>query len=233
MRLAVIADVHADVRALRDALAQAERLGCKQVLCAGDAVGYGLYPEETVAILCGRHIPCVRGNHDRWAINPATAGSLTALLSNDALVYLGGLPSVWKRVIDGVRLAICHGTPKSDMDGINPGTLTSADVRSLLETTESDVLIAGHTHAAVVVKDVGGGMIINPGTLLREPAGGTGPVPVIYHSRRRTFVEDGNAPRGTFGVLELPDKGFTLHLAADGSEIPVPVVKTGVVDRWR
>ena len=34
MRLAVIADVHADIHALRDALAQAERLGCTAIVCS-------------------------------------------------------------------------------------------------------------------------------------------------------------------------------------------------------
>jgi putative phosphoesterase len=232
MRLAVIADVHADLHALRDALAQAERLGCRQAICAGDLVGYGGSPEETVALVCGRNLPCVRGNHDRWAINPAMGGELTSELSGDALVYLGRLPVVWKKVVEGVRLAMCHGNPTSDMDGIHPGTLISAEAQSLLAATQADVLVCGHTHAAAVVVDKGGGMIINPGALLREPAGHA-PSPVRFDKQRRTFVEDGRAPRGTFGVLELPDRRFTLHLAADGSELPVPVVKTGVVDRWR
>jgi predicted phosphodiesterase len=232
MRIAVIADVHADVRALRDALAQAERLHCKQALCVGDTVGYGQHPEETVALLSGRNIPCVRGNHDRWATNPAMAGAQAGLLSDDSLVFLGGLPRVWRKVIDGVRLAMCHGTPTSDMDGIHPGTVTSADVRGLLAATEADVLLVGHTHAPAAIVDVGGGMIVNPGALLREPAVGTDRAAVLYHQRKRAFVEDESASRGTFLVLDLPGKTFTLHLAHDGREIPMPTVRTGVVDRW-
>ena len=232
MRLAILADVHADVLALREALAQAERLGCKQVLCAGDVVGYGRFPEECVATIGGRRIPCVRGNHDRWAANPAP-GSSTGPLSSEALEYLGGLPCVWKEVVEGVRLAMCHGSPKSDMDVVHPGTLTSTEVCGLLEATEADVLICGHTHAAAVVLDVGGGMIVNPGALLREPARSNDPAAVRFDRQRWTFVEDRRAQRGTFGILDLPDKRFTLHLAADGSEVPVPVVKTGIVDRWR
>src|SRR5580658_692973 len=42
-RLAIVSDVHADVHALRDALAQIERLGCDAVVCAGDLVDYGLF----------------------------------------------------------------------------------------------------------------------------------------------------------------------------------------------
>jgi predicted phosphodiesterase len=231
MRLAVFADVHADVHALRDALAQAARLGCRQCLCAGDAVGYGRYPEETVALLGGRNIPCVRGNHDRWAANPDAPGATTGRLSNEALAYLGGLPGVWKQVVEGVRLAMCHGTPTSDMDGIQPGTLTSAEARHLLATTGADVLITGHTHAAAAVRDVGGGLLVNPGALLREPAGAD-PRPVRFDRRLRKFFEDTHTPRGTFGVLTLPDRTITLHSVTDGSELPMPVVRTGMVEYW-
>ena len=231
MRLAVLADVHADVHALRDALAQAERLGCRQAVCAGDVVGYGRFPEDAVALVFGRNLPSVRGNHDRWAANPSVGDSAAAPLSHDALTYLGGLPRVWSKVVEGVRLAMCHGTPTSDMAGIDPGRVTSADVRALLEATGADVLIAGHTHAAFVVQDIGGGLIVNPGALLRAPAAAA-PAPVRFHPRRRVFVEDAQAPRGTFGVLDLPSKKFTLHLAADGTELPIPLVRTGVVGRW-
>jgi predicted phosphodiesterase len=231
MRLAVFADVHADVRALRDALAHAERLGCKQSLCAGDLVGYGRHPEETVALVSGRRLPCVRGNHDRWAANPGAPGATAPRLSDDALVYLGGLPRVWKQVIEGVRLAMCHGTPTSDMEGIHPGTLTAAETRHLLDATLADVLISGHTHAAAAVQDTSGRLILNPGALLREPATAE-PRPVRFDRRRRTFVEDARGPRGTFLVLTLPDKTCTLHSVEDGHELPLPLVRTGIVEFW-
>lgn len=231
MRLALIADVHADVAALRDALAMAARLGCKQVLCAGDTVGFGSHPEETVALLCGRAIPCVRGNHDRWAANPAQSGALATHLSSDALLYLGGLPQTWNQAVEGVRLAMCHGLPTSDMEAVEPGKLTSADVRALLAATGADLLICGHAHAPFQVVDVAGGMIVNPGLLMREP-GRRAPPKVRLHPRRLEFVEDPAAP-STFAVLDLPSKRITLHDAHDGSELPLPTVRTGVVGQWR
>jgi predicted phosphodiesterase len=41
-RIAIISDVHADVRALTDALLRADRLGCDAIVCAGDLVDYGM-----------------------------------------------------------------------------------------------------------------------------------------------------------------------------------------------
>ena len=48
MKLAIISDLHADVHALRDALAQIERLGCDEIVCAGDVLDWGLFPERTI-----------------------------------------------------------------------------------------------------------------------------------------------------------------------------------------
>jgi putative phosphoesterase len=233
MRLAVIADVHADIHALRDALAQAERLGCTAIVCAGDLVGYGLFPMQVINLLREKKIPCVRGNHDRWAGDPNMAGSSSGLLSDDAMAFLAGLPRLWNKVIDGVRVAMSHGTPRSDMDSVVPGMTTADDVRRWLAAVGADVLIVGHSHSPFVLSDVGGGLIVNPGALLRDRTGGELPAPVIFDPQKGTFVQAQAAPRGTFGILELPGKRFTVHLASDGSDVPVPVVKTGVTDRRR
>ena len=68
-RLAVISDVHADVHALQDALRHIDAKGCDAIVCAGDCVDYGLFANETLALLARRAIPTVRGNHDRWALD--------------------------------------------------------------------------------------------------------------------------------------------------------------------
>jgi hypothetical protein len=100
--------------------------------------------------------------------------------------------------------------------------------RRWLETTESEVLIVGHTHAPGVIEDIGGGMIINPGALARE---GIHLPLVTFDSSDGAAEGKKTAPRGTFGVLDLPEKRFTVHMAADGTEVRLATAKTGVVDR--
>jgi len=63
----LISDVHADVHSLDAALHHIADLGCDQIVCAGDLVDFGLFPEETISRIREREIPCVRGNHDRWS----------------------------------------------------------------------------------------------------------------------------------------------------------------------
>lgn len=63
--LEIVTDVHADAPALRDALAAIERHGCERILCAGDLIDYGRFPDQTLRVLAEKGIPCIRGNHDR------------------------------------------------------------------------------------------------------------------------------------------------------------------------
>ena len=51
MRIALFSDVHADLHALHDALSRIDALRCDLIVCAGDLVDYGLFPEETLELL--------------------------------------------------------------------------------------------------------------------------------------------------------------------------------------
>lgn len=198
-RIALLSDVHADVHALADALIQAERLGCERIVCAGDLVDYGSYPDETLALLAARAIPCVRGNHDRGA----------------------ALPERWDAVIDGVRVAVRHGTPDSNAEGVYPGRASAAEVERWLAQAQADVLIVGHTHLPFVIGTVAGGMIANPGALLRAPAGRM-PQTLVYDVARGTYELVSLPCGGTFGVLELPERSFKVCRASDGVELEIP-----------
>lgn len=57
MRIAFISDVHADLHALIDAIEQSTKLGCDQIVCAGDIVDGGLFPQETIDLLIENKIP--------------------------------------------------------------------------------------------------------------------------------------------------------------------------------
>jgi 3',5'-cyclic AMP phosphodiesterase CpdA len=124
-RLAILSDVHADVYALRDALLRIERLGCDAVVCAGDLVDYGPFPEETLALLMECNIPTIRGNHDRCAMLESRADR-TWSPSKRAITFLRRLPIAWSARIDGVRVAVHHARPGSDLNGIEPDVTEAA-----------------------------------------------------------------------------------------------------------
>jgi putative phosphoesterase len=233
MRLAIISDLHADVHALTDALAQAERLGCTAVVCAGDVVDTGMFPQETIDLLIARSIPTIRGNHDRWAIGKGRADAPDADtddaprdaagwdLSRDAIRFLAELPTSRDLVIDGVRVAVRHGTPSSDMEGIYPDQVTHEQARAWLDEVGGDVMVVGHTHIAFAITHASGGMIVNPGALLREPKTKLEGSAWIFDPDRGTFAPGPAPGGGTFGVLDVSTMRFSVHNAADGVEIEI------------
>lgn len=198
-KLAVITDVHADVHALRDALAQIDRLGVVEVVCAGDVLDYGLFPEELIALLRKRKVVTIRGNHDRWAVKDGHDMSGWDL-TLDAITWLGTLPTYWRKSIGGVRVMVTHARPESDMLGIDRGA-PDDELSAILKDAAVDVLIVGHTHVGFVRRVGKRKLVINPGALLRDPAPGV----------------DVPAP-GTFAVIAIEGGVVTVEIrrARDG-----------------
>ncbi|MCL5270672.1 MAG: metallophosphoesterase, partial [bacterium] len=67
-RLAVISDIRANLHALRVVIDAVDSLGIRQIVCCGDVVGYGAFPNECVELLRFRRIPTLAGNHDHAAL---------------------------------------------------------------------------------------------------------------------------------------------------------------------
>jgi predicted phosphodiesterase len=67
LRIAVIADIHANLEALQAVLEQIHALSVDEVVCLGDIVGYNANPNECVDILRKEKILSVLGNHDASA----------------------------------------------------------------------------------------------------------------------------------------------------------------------
>lgn len=215
----MFSDVHADAAALRDALERIGEMECEQVVCAGDLVDYGTAPEATLSLLRARGIPCIRGNHDRWANGPSAA-TRNWDVTPASLEFLQSLPAAWDATIEGVRVAVHHGTPRSDMRGIYPRYTTHGEMLDLLDEAAADVLVVGHTHIPFRAH-VGDRLVVNPGALLREPGPRLAGRPLLFDPAQRRFVPGPGPGGGTFGVLELPSLEFRVFRAADGSEAPL------------
>jgi len=202
-RLAVITDIHADVHALRDALARIDEIHADQILCCGDLIDYGLFPEETLTLLRERRVTTIRGNHDRWAIQ-AGADASGWDLSPASIAYLQALPSSWRARIDGTWIVLAHARPGSDLMGIAEDA-PERELAELLDEARGDVLIVGHTHVPFARRLRDGRVVANAGALLRDPAPGV----------------DVSTP-GTFGVLDVASREFVVRRARDGGQLALP-----------
>jgi len=197
-RLGIISDVHGDVAALQDALVQLARLHVSEIVCAGDLLDWGPSPGRCIDLLQESQIPCVRGNHDFVDIGGGTLDPPT-FLSGKALAFLDAMPSSWDRAIAGVRVVVAHASPGDIMRGIHLDR--APDVGAILQTAAADVLVVGHTHVPMHLA-APQGAIVNPGSILRQPPR-TERIPAS----------------GTFGILELPSRRFSVPRASDGVEL--------------
>ncbi|GMV19762.1 MAG: hypothetical protein AMXMBFR56_79860 [Polyangiaceae bacterium] len=203
-----ISDVHGDVHALRDALRLLDEMGVREIVCLGDVLDYGIFPDETLALLAARSIPTLRGNHDRWCLTNRSVGANAADLEPASRRFLKTTVPSWSATIEGVRVAAHHARPGSDMNGVMPDA-TAAEVDEVLRAAEADVLVVGHTHRAMELR-LGDKLVLNPGALLRDPADG-------WERQLPT--------PGTFGVLELPARKWTVFRARTWK--PVEIVRAG------
>jgi putative phosphoesterase len=172
MRLGLIADIHADCRALESALRHLDERGVGTILCAGDMVGYGSHADDVVELLRGRSIPCVRGNHDRWALERRQViglrGWKTAGFRTATWDFLAALPSSLTVAVSGRRVTLFHGSPASDTEYVTPYKPMPDSIERFWEEGGTDLLVLGHTHIPMVER-APRGTVLNPGSILGVP----------------------------------------------------------------
>jgi predicted phosphodiesterase len=174
--LALLYDVHGNLRALRAVLEDARSAGATRFLLGGDYAAFGPEPEETVARLQElENATWIRGNWERWCAHPDEARAeaqrlklgdavrgareaATAALGDDAVAELGALPD--QLVLDGVRY--CHGSPKADMDSF--AVEPTGDEDDLLAGATERRIVFGHTHLQFR-RHLGDIELVNPGSV--------------------------------------------------------------------
>lgn len=67
-RIAVFSDIHGNLHALEAVLQTIDEMQIEHMVCCGDVVGYGAFPNECVEVLREREIPTLAGNHDHAAL---------------------------------------------------------------------------------------------------------------------------------------------------------------------
>ena len=105
MRLAIISDIHGNMDALDEVLADIDKSNVDATICLGDMVGYGPEPEAVVQAIQSRDIATLMGNHElsildpkylAW-FNPLAKASLIktiTMLSRESMRFIRRLPEV-------------------------------------------------------------------------------------------------------------------------------------------
>ncbi|MDA3833080.1 MAG: metallophosphoesterase family protein [Spirochaetales bacterium] len=152
MRIAILADIHANYQALQAVLADIDTQNIDDIICLGDNIGYGPQPDEVVRALMTRNIFSITGNHElglhdkryykRLNFTPQDSLDLTRdLLSEETLAWSIALPTHVLR--HGARFV--HGSPPDSPTQyiVNP---TDKKMKRLLASYPEQLCFYGHTH---------------------------------------------------------------------------------------
>jgi putative phosphoesterase len=176
MRIAVLADIHGNFRALRAVLTDLSDHAPDLIVNLGDSLSGPLDAAETADLLMSLNIPTVRGNHDRHLVSTPSealgpADRMTAAhLSEAHTQWLADAPTT-AVVADDVFL--CHGSPRSDTEYLTEDIVhgqlvlaAPAVVRDRIGDRAGDasLILCGHSHGARAAA-VDDRLVVNPGSV--------------------------------------------------------------------
>ncbi|MFL5927247.1 MAG: metallophosphoesterase family protein [Gaiellaceae bacterium] len=170
MRVAVLNDVHGNVRALQAVLRDMDDASVDAIVLGGDILA-GPWPAETYELLAPlEHAVWVRGNADRELAEDAgrapreVADWVAARIDRSIRERVATLPLTVSLDVDGLGdVLFCHATPRNDTE---IRTVLSSDERWLevLDGMTQRTLVCGHTHVQFD-RTVGGVRIVNAGSV--------------------------------------------------------------------
>jgi predicted phosphodiesterase len=157
MKVAVISDIHGNLEALTEVLADIDLVGADSIICLGDIIGYGPDPEEVVRLLRSRSVLCVMGNHELALARPDfldwfNDSARKSLVLSERLISAGTRD--WLRGLDATLVfedaLFVHGCP--------PGSITEyifewndEGLGIIFSKMEQRICFVGHTHTLEAV----------------------------------------------------------------------------------
>jgi len=153
MRVAVVADVHANRHAFEAVLDAVEAAGAEELWCLGDLVGYGAEPDACVQLARDHAAVCLAGNHDLAvrgdvAFEEFQRGAELSLrwtaetIAPESVAYLATLEP--QKLDEAVGLY--HASPR---DPIWEYVLSPLQAELCIDRLEHRVACIGHSHTAL------------------------------------------------------------------------------------
>lgn len=177
MKVAVLADIHANIYALESVLADCEEEAVDHFIVAGDLVGYYYWPREVVQRLMNDvNFTCVRGNHEDILAQTLESddkakhyrqkyGSgysvCSETLSYTEMQWLLRLPVSVELNLGGAHFSVHHGSPSSTNEYIYPDAPEELLARC---HAGRHFTILGHTHYPLL-HHRDGRILLNPGSV--------------------------------------------------------------------
>jgi putative phosphoesterase len=177
MKIGIITDIHNNLIALESVLECLNNEKCDKIICCGDIIGIGPYPEETVQrIMKIRNFIGVRGNHERYLIEGVDSNMDEmdesekehhlwehSRLSQSSIDFLRALPYSRDLHICGKKITILHYAMNDKKRFVNHKASNIDDLIKIYEGVDSDIIIYGHEHKRNICN--GDKLYVNVGSL--------------------------------------------------------------------
>ena len=175
MRIAVVADIHGNVRALRAVMDDLREVAPDRVINLGDCVSGPLEAAETADLLISLAWTTVRGNHDRQLLDrpaeqmgPSDQAAFAELKNH----HKGWLSSL-EESVEFEGLLFCHGTPDNDhvylCETVEPDgrvrLATRAEIARRLGGVQVPMVLCAHSHVVRAVALDHNQLVVNPGSI--------------------------------------------------------------------
>ncbi len=162
-KITVFGDIHANLPALEAVFTDMAARGLDNFYCLGDLVGYGVWPNEVIAMIRERNIPTIMGNYDQGvgidsddcgcayrtpeaqALGERSIAWSNAHTSAENKAYLRGLVSSIPLQLGDLKVLLVHGSPRKVNEYLYEDR-PEAGMERLMDAAGVDVLVCGHTH---------------------------------------------------------------------------------------
>lgn len=174
MNIAVISDIHGNIFALKAVLEDIKNRNVDTIICLGDLVGYGPFPNEVIDLIRKEDILVIMGNYDAAVVcndikyiqdnqlnrSFALPWSVNEVNENNKK-YLKRLPEDITVVDKGKIITFIHGSIRSINEYLKED---SKEAEEVMKEYDGDILVCAHTHLPYL-KKYGEKLLINDGSV--------------------------------------------------------------------
>ncbi|MBC8504778.1 MAG: metallophosphoesterase family protein [Anaerolineales bacterium] len=214
-KIAILSDIHGNLAALEQVVADIQRRGVDLVVNLGDLISGPLWPKETLDYLRTQDWIQIRGNHERQILtqNPEQLGVSDLFarrcLDVEDLKWLHSLPA---RAEIGTEIVLVHGSPSDDkqylLEAISNGhsCLASLDeIKARIGDETAPIILCGHTHISRIVAVSDNQLVVNPGSV---------GLPAYDDIEPEPHVMEAGSPHARYAVLEKNAERWNTELIA-------------------
>lgn len=158
MKFGIITDIHNNLIALNTVLEYFEQQNCDKIICCGDIIGIGPYPEETVQrMMTVKNLIAVKGNHDGYLVDGMPTefqneehmdyGEMLhhkwehGRLSESSIDFLNSLPEQAKVSVGKYEIAVMHYCMDNEGNYVNfVQRPTADDIKRMAADIPSDII---------------------------------------------------------------------------------------------